>query len=135
MTRAPVRKADLIRLARALGDEHADELASETMSCIFARCIERAEDLAALAAAPRDTEPNCSFRVASFRANPLWSSVEQPPSLPCLESIECPGYCTCCGNPMRNRPAAAALRPLRMVEDRTAEQLEADGDGPGVPPC
>lgn len=40
-----VVKADLIQLAEALGDEHADELASENMGCIFARCLERARDL------------------------------------------------------------------------------------------
>lgn len=53
MSGSRVSKADLIRLARALGDESADELDGETVGCIFERCMQRAEQLSA----PASTYP------------------------------------------------------------------------------
>lgn len=47
MSGSRVSKGDLIRLARALGDEAADELDGETVGCIFERCMQRAEQLGA----------------------------------------------------------------------------------------
>lgn len=46
MSGSRVSKADLIRLARALGDVEA-ELDEESMGCIFERCMQRAEQLGA----------------------------------------------------------------------------------------
>jgi hypothetical protein len=70
-----VSKADLIELARVLGDDQAEALHDESMVCIFERCLARARDVMG------------------------------------------PG---------------TRLPPLALVEDRTVEQLRADGD---LEPC
>jgi hypothetical protein len=173
MSGSRVTKADLIRIARALGDDRADELGDETVSTIFARCIERAEQLSAPASiyplehaeahpvvrdwcrrvidAAVDQVLSCRMgenEGERFAAQWVDSSVRKHAALDpatCTHTMRA-GRCLRCGlstvvheaiglseaiDLMHRNP----LPPLALREDRSPEQLQADGDAPMAARC
>ncbi len=153
-----IAKADLIRLARALGVSRPDELAEHSMSRVFEVCMQTAEQLGSPAMAyPGHGNPNPIVRDwarrvlddavelvqgcrMEFNETPRFFSEWLEQSVRRSAGVD-PSSCdhhfidkrclrcaTDQGDEGQREPGA--LPPLALVEDRTVEQLRADGDLP-----
>lgn len=127
MSGRQVTKADLLELARALGDEEVS--ADESSSCIFLRALDRAR---ALAAPAELIGPQPAAVVAWSRIVLADADQHLARSVTGDEAFKSDVYrhwvTMHVERAAEGRPRG--LPPLAMVEDRSPEQLEADDDQP-----
>lgn len=154
-----VSKADLVELARVLGDELAgsDELAGESMVTIYHRCLLRGRELA---------EPP-AIRFHSSRVHPavkewcrqamvyvdavrerlgqdppktrdpeawvwfsMFNAVREASGVPCAHELDANGFCLrCCQHVDKQPPALAQQREREAEERRTNAEQWAQSQG------